>query len=445
MHRRALCTILLLTTVTAMASAEDPPPLPRSAPEAVGLSSSRLARFDVLAAQAVEEAQVPGVVAWVIRRGHVVYETAQGTLDVETGRPMRPDTIFRIASETKLMVSVAALALVEEGRLLLDDPVGRYLPGFQEMSVAVEDGETLRLEPATRPITVLDLLTHTSGISFWSSLPPALQRLHAGTSWGPELLVHRDAPIGALVEELADLPLAAQPGERFLYGWSSDVLGAVLEKAAGQPLDELMRARVFEPLRLRDTHFYLPPEKTERLAANHNPVDGGGLRRAPEDDRSWTGQGAWVVGPRRAFSGDGGLLSTAPDYARLLLMLIRGGELDGTRVLSPASVRLLTTDQVGGLYARDEGVSGFGFGFNVEVKLEAAATGWDVPQLASVGSWGWGGALGTHFWVDQEEELIGIFMTQLRPARSDLHRRFANIVYGALDPSAKHRPPSPEP
>ena len=234
----------------------------------------------------------------------------------------------------------------------------------------------------------------------------------------------------ALARRLAGLPFASQPGEEWVYGYSTDVLGAVIERISGIPLDEFLSSRIFVPLGMPDTHFYLPLEKEDRLVANHVLLEKSGIVRASDEDPSWDGQGAYVRGPRRLFGGNGGLLSTAQDYARFLQMLLNDGELDDARIVSPASVRLMTVNHVGDLYSR--WYPGMGFGFNVEVKLDLAVLGYEVPALASPGAYGWGGAAYTRYWVDPVQDLIGIFMTQTRPTTGDLHQKFGNIVYGAI-------------
>jgi CubicO group peptidase (beta-lactamase class C family) len=403
--------------------------LPRVSPESVGMSSQRLARFDTLAAEYVISGHVAGVVALVVRDGKIAHETVRGVQDVATGSPMRSDSIFRIASQTKLIVSVATMILVEEGLVRLDEPVAHHIPEYAETTVAILDGDSVIVVAANRQITIQDLLTHTSGIP--GADPVLLVDLYAEASLtqGKHLLNYLDEPIDAVVRRLAGLPFSAQPGEEWIYGYSTDVLGAVIERASGMPLDEYLRSRIFVPLGMPDTHFFLPPDKENRLVANH-ALREGGVIHASDDDLSWDGQGAFVRGPRRLFQGSGGLLSTASDFARFLQMLMNGGELDGARIVSPASVRLMTVNHVGDLYARE--YPGMGFGFNVEVKLDPAVGGWEVPALASPGAFGWGGAAYTRFWVDPAEHLIGVFMTQVRPTTGDLHEKFGNIVYGAI-------------
>lgn len=394
------------------------------------MTSQRLARFDTLAAEYVDSGHVAGVVAIVVRDGKIAHETVRGVQDVATGLPMRSDSIFRIASQTKLIVSVAVMILLEEGRVRLDEPLANHIPEYAETTVAVLDGDSVIVVAANRQITILDLLTHTSGIPGADPELLVHQYAEASLTQGKHLLNSLDEPIDALVHRLAGLPFSAQPGVEWIYGYSTDVLGAVIERASGIPLDEFLRSRIFAPLGMPDTHFFLPPDKENRLVANHVLREEGGVMRASDEDLSWDGQGAFVRGPRRLFQGSGGLLSTAHDFARFLQMLLNDGELDGARIVSPASVRLMTVNHVGDLYAREW--PGMGFGFNVEVKLDPAVGGWEVPALASPGAFGWGGAAYTRFWVDPAEHLIGVFMTQVRPTTGDLHQKFGNIVYGAI-------------
>jgi len=404
--------------------------LPKGDARSVGMSAERLARFDALAEAAVEDGRLAGVVTLVARRGRVVQEGVYGLADLDDRRPMRQDTIFRIASMTKPLTSVAIMILLEEGLLLLSDPVTRYLPAFDRTpGVLGADGT---LTPIDRPITLLDLLTHSSGMTGGGGDDGA-DAAYRAAGFDSSPLNDRDEPIARIVDKLAALPLAAQPGERCIYGFSTDVLGAVVEKVSGMSLAEFFRRRIFRPLEMHDSSFFLPPSKLDRLAAAHTLDADGQLRRGADDDMDWTGQGAFVHGPRRVYSGGGGLLSTAPDYARFLQMLLNGGELDGVRILSPASVRLMTVNHVSERYAEAGGFPGMGFGFGFEIKLKSDTHAYVVPTLASLGSYAWGGAAYTSFWVDPEQDLVAIFMAQLRPkSQDDLSRRFGNIVYQAV-------------
>jgi CubicO group peptidase (beta-lactamase class C family) len=393
----------------------------------LGFSVERLARIDSALQRAVDGGEIAGAVALVLRDGQPVYERAVGWADREGGRRMTPHAIFRIASQTKALTSVAAMQLAEEGRLGLDDPVARYIPAFARTTVAVRTDTGRAIVRAQRPITVRDLLTHTSGISYGTD--SLVAPLYAAAGLGPAAgygwyTADKPEPICATMERLATLPFVAQPGTRFVYGYSTDVLGCVVERAAGAPLDAVIRARITGPLGMQDTHFFLPPEKRARLTAVYTRATGAGasgLVRAPEGAR---GQGHYVEGPRASFSGGAGLLSTARDYARFLQMLLDGGALDGARVLGPKTVALMTTNQTDTLF----NARGLGFGLGFELVGRAGAGG----RVESVGTFGWGGAYGSRYTVDPRERLVVMLLTQRLAAASTLDGRFATLVYQAL-------------
>jgi CubicO group peptidase (beta-lactamase class C family) len=326
---------------------------------------------------------------------------------------------------SKAITSVAAMMLVEEGRLGLTDPVSRYIPSFKKTTVFVAPpagavaGTPLSAVPAKREITVRDLLTHTSGMSYgWG---PAEAQYKAANVLG-WYFAEKAEPIAASIDRVAALPFDAQPGEKYVYGFNTDVLGVVVEKTSGQSLDEFFRTRIFEPLGMTDTHFYLPPAKKNRLAAVYSAKEGAPLERAPDEG---TGQGAYVEGPRQAFSGGAGLVSTARDYARFLQALLNGGELDGARILSPKTVELMTSNHVGSLFS--EGRTGFGLGF--EVVEHVGRSG----RYGSIGEFSWGGAYYTSYWADPQEKLVALFMAQLLPSGGlDLQGRFRTLVYQSI-------------
>jgi CubicO group peptidase (beta-lactamase class C family) len=396
--------------------------LQRARPEAVGLSSERLKRLSEAMNAYVRDGKLSGGVVLVARRGKVAHLEAFGRRDVEAGAAMREDSVFRIASQTKALVSVGVMMLQEEGRLHINDAVGKYIPEFRETTVAVpKQGGGYDVVKAKRQITVRDLLTHTAGVGYGWGV--------AGDRWAAANIqgwyfADRDEPVGATVARMAALPFDAQPGERYVYGYSTDILGVVVERASGQALDEFLRARLFEPLGMKDTHFYLPESKAERLATVYSAKESGGLERAPEPG-GMAGQGAYVRGPRKSFSGGAGLVSTANDYARFLSMLLNGGELDGKRLLGRKSVELMTVDHLNGVAFRDG--QGFGLGFSVVKDLGARG------QPGSVGEYGWGGAYHSTYWVDPKEQLVVLYFTQLIPARGlDDHDKLRALVYQAI-------------
>jgi CubicO group peptidase (beta-lactamase class C family) len=396
--------------------------LPIARAEEVGLSTERLERLTEAMDRYAREGRLAGSVVLVARNGRTAYLEASGWRDREAGAAMRADDIFRIASQTKALVSVGVMMLQEEGRLLLSDPVSRYLPEYATIRVAEpRQGGGYDVVPARRQVTIRDLLTHTAGVSYGSG--PARDRWEAAgiTGW---YFADRDEPIRATIARIAELPFDAHPGERYVYGYSTDILGAVIEVVSGQPLDEFLGARILAPLRMNDTHFYLPEAKRSRLATVYSATPGG-LERAPEPG-AMVGQGAYVSGPRRSFSGGAGLLSTASDYARFLQMLLNGGELDGVRVLGRKSVELMTTDHLGDVPFRSG--QGFGLGFSVVEDLGGRGT------PGSVGEYGWGGAYHSTYWVDPQEQLLVVFLTQLIPAgQSDAQAKLRTLVYQALE------------
>jgi CubicO group peptidase (beta-lactamase class C family) len=383
--------------------------LPRAEPASVGLSAERLGRINSVMRDLVARKQIAGAVTLVARRGKIAHFGAFGSADIEASRPMREDTIFRIASMTKPITSVAVMTLYEEGKFLLSDPVGKYIPQFLDMEVLPPETASNNYRiPAKRPITIRHLLTHTSGLTYqWNEKLGELYRSY-GITHG---LVQDDSTIGEKMKVLAGLPLLFHPGDRYEYGLSIDVLGALVEVWSGMTLDEFLRTRIFEPLGMKDTHFFLPEEKVHRMATVYSATEDG-IKRAPEE---FPPQGALVVsttypykGPRCYYSGGGGLSSTAMDYARFAQMIVNRGELDGVRLLSPTTVGLMTMDQAGKIV--QGGAPSFGLGFYVDSGERG------FPELTSEGAHGWGGFWYTEFFVAPAEELIGVFMSQLYPA-----------------------------
>jgi len=387
------------------------------------MSTERLQRLTEAFDGYVKSGKLPGAVVLVTRRGRVAYVHAFGQRDLESHAPMTEDAIFRIASQSKAVVSVAALGLQEEGRLLITDPVGKYIPEFQKTKVAVaREGDKYDVVDAKRPITIRDLLTHTSGVGYGGGPGKEAWEKAGITGW---YFADRDEPVAATVTRMAALPFEAQPGEKFVYGYSTDILGVVLERAAGQPLDEVLRTRVLEPLKMRDTHFYLPADKVSRLATVYSATDAGTLERAPAPG-GMVGQGAYVDGPRQNFTGGAGLLSTASDYARFLQMMLGEGELEGARVLSRKTVALMTVNHLPA--SMDEG-DGTGFGLGFSVVKDVGRRG----QPGSVGEFGWGGAYHSSYWVDPAEQLVVVYFTQLIPAKGlEDHTRLRALVYQAI-------------
>lgn len=392
-------------------------------PEEVGMSPTRLERLTGALQRYVDDGELAGAVALVARHGRIAYFESVGLADIETKSVMRRDTIFRIASQTKAIVSVGIMVLQEEGRLLTTDLVSKYIPAFSDTSVALaRDGGGYDVVPANRPISIRDLLTHTAGIGYGYGVAADRWQQAGIQGW---YFADRDEPIGATIERIAGLPFDAQPGTEWVYGYSTDILGVIIEEASGLSLAEFLRQRIFEPLGMSDTHFYLPQEKRDRLATVYSAGENGELVRAPEPG-AMVGQGAYVDGPRRSYSGGAGLLSTANDYARFLQMLLNGGELHGSRILSRISVELMTVNHLHGIPFRD-GV-GFGLGFSVVEDLGSRG----VP--GSAGEFGWGGAYHSSYWVDPAEDLLVVYFTQMIPAGDlDDHARVRALVYQSIE------------
>ena len=426
MTRRLLFLTLSALAFVAPLRAEAPPTV---APESVGLSSDRLARLHAGMQQYVDQGRVSGIVTYVARSGRVVDLQAYGKADIEAGRPMQKDTIFRIASQTKAFTSVALMMLVEEGKVGLADPLSKFIPAFEKTTVALPPpagavaGSPVSVVPAKRPITIRDLLTHTAGISYGNG--PAQDQWKAAGIQG-WYFADRNEPVSAVVERMAALPMDSQPGEKYVYGYNTDILGVVVEKVSGLTLADFIQKRIAGPLGLVDTQFYLPPAHKDRLATVYAAKDGK-IERATDPK---TGQGHYVEGPRVGFAGGAGLLSTARDYGRFLQMMLNGGEIDGVRLLSPKTVELMTVNHVGTLFAeRGPNDAGRGFGLGFDVIEDLGKTG----QYGSVGAFGWGGAYHTTYWADPKEKLVVLLMTQLLPAgNSDLHARFRALVYQSI-------------
>lgn len=397
----------LLTHATATVAAPPKPAL------VAGFSPERLKRLDAAIDEQIASKQLAGGVMAVLRDGKPVVFKAYGQRDIENARPMRTDTIFRIASMTKALTTVAAMILYEEGRFLLKDPVARYLPAFANLQVALPGGGT---EKPRRPVTIHDLLTHTAGMSYGGGPAKAAYEAAGMRDW---YLVGNDETLAQWTERLAALPLQGQPGEAFIYGYATDVLGRLVEVVSGQPLDQFIKTRITDPLRMPDTSFFLPPEKAERLAHVYG-LEGGQLKLMETAARS-----DFVNGPRKLLSGGAGMLSTAGDYTRLLQMLLNRGELDGVRILSPHTVALMTADHLGPKSGGD--ADGFGLGFWVNVRRGG------FKELGSEGAFGWGSAYFPQYTVDPKERLVILLMTQLRPAgNSTLHLRVRTLTYQAL-------------
>ncbi len=408
--------VVLIQTVLAQAA-----PLPAASPEEVGMSSERLARLDAAMHKAVDSGELPGAVVLIARDGQLVYAKSFGWQDREKKIPMRNDSIFRLYSMTKPVVSVAAMMLVEEGRLGLQEPISKYIPEFKNMKVGVEstDAEgkpTLKLVDAKRQITVQDLLRHTSGLTYGVlGAQTAVKKMYKDAEIFSQKWVLAD-----FCKALAKLPLAFQPGTTWEYSHSTDVLGRVVEVAAGQTLDVFLAKRIFEPLKMVDTAFQVPPAKQDRIAQPMPDVYSG---KTPELID--------VTQPATFFAGGHGLVSTAGDYLRFAQMMANGGELEGTRILGPRTVEYMSSDHVNAQI--DKGQTylpgpGYGFGLGFATRIDRGQSEWP----GSPGDYYWAGYAGTYFWIDPEEELVPVLMTQ-EPLRRQYYRvQLRNLVYQSI-------------
>ena len=419
---RAMTTIRLLGTLWVLGGAPIlAQEIPSATPEQVGLSSERLARVDQVFSAYADEGRLAGAVGMVIRHGKVAWVDSWGMRDVAAGDPMEAGDIFRIYSMTKPITSVAVMMLYEEGLFFLDDPVGRYLPELANLPVAklaeATGPDDIPTERANRQMTIRDLLRHTSGLTYGSFSNTAVDQAYRQAGVGSE------ATLAELVTDLGKMPLMYQPGTTWNYSLSVDVLGRLVEVLSGQTFDVFLRERIFEPLDMKDTGFYVRPSDRGRFAQmyGHRGGRGGPLTLEVGNTGGFTPE---VTN----FSGGGGLVSTARDYARFAQMLLNGGELDGVRILSPTTIAMMTTDHLG-----DDGASflgnGWGFGLGFTVKNQPGLDG--LPD--SVGTYYWFGVAGTSFWIDPEQDLIGLFMIQIRPNLDvNFRDQFKRLVYQAV-------------
>ena len=417
-------------------------------PENNGMSSERLSNINTIFSDYVTEGKLPGAVVLAARNGKIVYHQAIGMSDMEQKTPMQTDNIFRIASQTKAIVSVGIMMLQEGGKILLSDNLSKYIPEFEHTKVALALSKQRKkgkmnahkIVKAKRQIRIRDLLTHTSGIGY--GYGPAKKKWKKAGIQG-WYFAHRGEPILETVKRMAKLPMDAHPGERYVYGYSTDILGAVIEVVSGQPLDVFLKERILDPLGMLDTHFYLPASKASSLSVVYSQCDNKLLRAAEDgapqfkwdDKEKCTGnnqtQGHYLNGPRMSFSGGAGLLSTSADYAIFLQMMLNNGVYDGTRILSRKSVELMTANHLDGDHYKgikfpwDSGV-GFGLGFSVTTDAG------DRGVLGSEGEYGWGGAYHSSYWVDPNENLVVVYFTQVTPINLDDHQKLRNLIYQAI-------------
>ena len=412
---------ILISLAVSIANTSHSDSLTTAQPESVGISSDRLKRITKAFESRIEAKSLPGVVIRITRQGKLVYSNAIGWQDMGLGIPMAQNSIFRIYSMTKPIVSVAAMTLVESGMLSLSDPVSKYLPLFKDVQVGVDavnsDGLTiLKTKDSRKEITVQDLMRHTSGLTYGAFGKRTLVK----EKYLAADLSSLDWTLEDYVNTLAALPLAYEPGSTWEYGRSTDVLGRVIEVASGMTLDQFLRTTIFTPLRMQDTSFGVPETKHNRIAENIADIETGRKINLIDVKKTMT-----------LFAGGHGLSSTADDYLRFCQMMLNGGELDGTRILSPKTVRFMSTNHIneniskGNLYLPGPG---YGFGLGFATRLEDGQSVWP----GSVGEYFWAGYGGTYFWIDPAEELVVSFMSQ-DPYRRNEHRvLLRNLVYQSI-------------
>jgi len=408
------CLACLTLSLPMTSSASE---LPIATPEDVGMSSEKLALVDRAMEKLVAQKRLAGAIVMITRRGNVVYQQSFGHQDLEADIPMRDDSILRIYSMTKAITSAAAMMLVDEQKLKLDAPVSQYLPELKGMNVHTATGTVT----PKREMTVRDLMRHTAGLSygFYGDTPVDKQYLAAN-------LLDRNRTLESMTETLGSLPLLYEPGERWVYSISVDVLGRVIEVVADRPLDEFFAKRIFEPLDMKDTAFFVEKGKQSRFAANYNSDSKGTLTLK---DAAATSR--YLTKPK-LFSGGGGLVSTARDYMRFLVMISSGGEFQGNRLLSPRAVDLMITNQlpndVGWIRFGDAARQGVGFGLGFSVRVEQSR--WDAQ--GRVGEYGWGGAASTHYWVSPADELAVVTLEQVMPYSFQTEFAVKGLIYDAI-------------
>jgi CubicO group peptidase (beta-lactamase class C family) len=406
----------------------------KASPQSVGLNPERLNEISHVVQSSVDRGEIAGAVTLVARHGQVVWLNATGDQDRESHKPMRTDSIFRICSMTKPIVSLAVMMLYEEGRFQLDDPISKFIPEFKDEKVLVtpKEGKAYTI-PASKPITIRNLLTHTSGLTYnWD---PVLGSYYKDANIATGLMPY-DGTIADNVKQLARLPLLFNPGEKWNYGLSVDVLGYLIEIVSGKPLDQFLKERIFEPLGMHDTFFYVPEDKQDRLATAYTWYEGKGLQRFPETpitEGSFSYSADYPIhGPKKLFAGGAGLCSTAADYARFCQLMLSKGRCGDKQLISRKSVELMTHDQLGPNFPEQS----FGLGFGIDgVKTP-------LHGLGSPGQYQWGGFYYTAFTIDPVEDMITVFMAQLHPGDPDTAGNFHTVAYTAVEDGERSEQPS---
>lgn len=425
-HKLGIALFTLLVFLSASLQAQD---LPRTRPDRLGFDRDRLQQMDAVLQSYVDNEQIAGSVTMVLRNGRVAYSSAKGMQDREAGIAMREDSMMRIASFTKATIATGIMILHERGSLNIADPLSKYLPEWADVKVGVVNNNGgYTLEALSRPINLRDMLTHTSGIGyggFGGTGPVQTAWVNAG--FPGFYLSSRPDGIRETVRKMATLPMQAQPGVQWIYGYNIDILGAVIEVVSGKSLSQFMSEELFTPLGMDDTHFFIPPEKAGRLSKVYRGRPGGGIETAPAEGTAG-GQGEFVSGPRATYSGGAGLVSTAENYARFLQMTLNGGELNGVRVLGPKTVELMTSDHLHGIPFQNG--TGMGLGFSVLKDLGARGT------MGSLGEYGWGSAYHGTYWVDKDANMVVVYLTQIvnpNPGLDDFQKLRARLYSSIVE------------
>ncbi|MCZ6703904.1 MAG: serine hydrolase [Ignavibacteria bacterium] len=420
-----LFTFYTLTPFAQTKSIKTSPALTEGSASSVGMSDERLARIDSMCKEAVEEAQIPGMVALVVRNGTIVYHKAFGMADNESGRILKRDDIFRIASQTKAITSTAVMMLWEEGKFRLDDPISKYIPEFENVQVldTLYENGTYLTKPVEKDITIRHLITHTSGIGYGVIDGDERFKKIYDQAGITDLFTTENISIEESVKKLAKLPLHHNPGEHFTYSEGLDVLGYFIEIVSGIPLDEIFRTRIFDPLGMDDTWFYLPESKHNRLVSIQKKETNNWINYPT----TFYDPNYPVKGAKRFFSGGAGLSSTAKDYATFLQMYLNNGELNGVRILSRTTIQFMMGNQIGDLWGDSGAYYGLAFGV-LDQK------GQDIGGRGSSGTFEWGGYFNTQYFADPKEKIIGILMKQTQGTESDnTGWKFRQLVGQAVD------------
>lgn len=408
-------------------SIKNSPALGDATPETVGISSERLSRMDGVLQNAVMQGTVPGVAAIVVRNGKIVYHKAFGMADNESNRPLKRDDIFRIASMTKAITSTAVMMLWEEGKFQLDDPISKYIPEFKNQTVLKNFkflDSTYTTEPVKSEITIRHLLTHTSGLGYGVIDGDERFKAMYHKAGIVDLFTTQPVKISDNIKKLAKLPLHHHPGEKYVYSEGLDVLGYFIEIISGMPFDEFLRKRLFDPLGMNDTYFYLPEAKATRLVAIQKPQNGQWVRYP----NTFYDTEYPVKGAKAFFSGGAGLSSTAKDYATFLLMYLNGGEVNGKRFLSRKTIETILNNQVGELLGGDKANSSYGLAFGLLNKVGA-----EKGAKGSEGTFEWGGYFNTNYFADPKEKIIGVIMKQTQSSSDNLNNLFRQMIYQSID------------